>query len=54
MRCNLIHKLWNCVRFESDARPSATDAERAFALILLHVAQIHFATIQHLECAATV
>jgi hypothetical protein len=53
MRCYLIHsKLWKCVKSEDDAQPSASDAERACALILLHVKEMHNATIQHLECAA--
>jgi hypothetical protein len=55
MRCYLIHsKLWKCVKFENDAQPSASDAERACALILLHIEEMHCANIQHLECAASV
>jgi hypothetical protein len=42
------------VRFEGDARPSASDAKRACALILLHVEEMHHAAIQHLKCAASV
>ena len=52
MRCFLVHhRLWDAVRFEHTAAPSAADAERACALILLHVEEMHFATIQHLENA---
>jgi hypothetical protein len=54
MRCFLVHnKLWHTVR-HTDARPWAADAEHACALILLHVEEMHFATIQHLESAAEV
>jgi hypothetical protein len=55
MRCYLIHsKLWQCVKFEDDAQPSASGAERACAFILMHVEEMHYAAIQHLECAASV
>jgi hypothetical protein len=52
MRCFLSHRgLWHTVRIDPDALPPAADSERACALILLHVEELHFATIQHLEDA---
>jgi hypothetical protein len=55
MSCHLVHhKLWHTVRVHPSAQPSEADDNHACALILVHVEELHFATIQHRQSASEI